>query len=232
MEAQSQIKRRLSEPTALAEVQAVVARGGECRTGLARHLCARFGFYDARGQAQTAGCLKALGELSRAGHLALPAPRSQPRKGRPQRLLEPVPAAKGVPDEVGAVQDLELVVVDSDTHMRLWNELMLGEHPCGAGPLVGPQLRYLIGSAHGWLGALGFSAAEGGLVCADCLDDSVPVTPEAVAVIQDVVERPLAGLRRAPPSAAVQEALRHVYDLHRYHTGARLRALRFARSSD
>lgn len=159
MEAQSQIKRRLSEPTALAEVQAVVARGGECRTSLARHLCARFGFYDARGQAQTAGCLKALGELSRAGHLALPAPRSQPRKGRPQRLLEPVPAAKGVPDEVGAVQDLELVVVDSDTHMRLWNELMLGEHPCGAGPLVGPQLRYLIGSAHGWLGALGFSAA-------------------------------------------------------------------------
>ena len=36
---------------------------------------------------------------------------------------------------------------------------MLREHPCGAGPLVGAQLRYLIHSAHGWLGGFGFSAA-------------------------------------------------------------------------
>ena len=33
------------------------------------------------------------------------------------------------------------------------------EHPCGAGPLVGCQLRYLIHSAHGWLGGFGFSSA-------------------------------------------------------------------------
>jgi hypothetical protein len=36
---------------------------------------------------------------------------------------------------------------------------MAREHPRGAGPLVGRQLRYLIGSAHGWLGGLGFAAA-------------------------------------------------------------------------
>ncbi len=36
---------------------------------------------------------------------------------------------------------------------------MLREHPQGAGPLVGAQMRYLIGSAHGWLGGLGFAAA-------------------------------------------------------------------------
>lgn len=41
---------------------------------------------------------------------------------------------------------------------RLWNELMAGEHPQGAGPLVGRQLRYLIGSAHGCLGGFGFAA--------------------------------------------------------------------------
>ena len=79
--------------------------------------------------------------------------------------------------------------------------------------------------------ALGFSAVEGGLVCADCLDDAVPVTSEAISVIQDAEERPLAELRCAAPTPAVQEALRHVHDLHRYHTGARLRALCFARSS-
>ena len=43
--------------------------------------------------------------------------------------------------------------------MRIWNEMMLREHPQGAGPLVGCQLRYLINSDHGWLGGFSFSAA-------------------------------------------------------------------------
>ena len=57
------------------------------------------------------------------------------------------------------MRDLELVVVEDAHHRRLWNELMAREHPRGAAPLVGCQLRYLIGSAHGWLGGLGFGAA-------------------------------------------------------------------------
>ena len=36
---------------------------------------------------------------------------------------------------------------------------MAREHPRGMGPLVGAQARYLVGSAHGWLGALGFAAS-------------------------------------------------------------------------
>jgi hypothetical protein len=43
--------------------------------------------------------------------------------------------------------------------MRTWNELMVREHPQGKRRLVGRQLRYLVGSAHGWLGAVGFSAS-------------------------------------------------------------------------
>src|SRR5699024_8550599 len=69
------------------------------------------------------------------------------------------------PAAAGAVQALELIRVDTDARMRVWNELMLREHPRGAGPLVGAQLRYLIGSAHGWLGGFAFSAA------AICLGD-------------------------------------------------------------
>jgi len=126
---------------------------------LARRLCEEFGFYDGRGEAQTAGCLKALGELSQAGWFELPAPRSQPGVGAPRRLSEAVAFPEGVPETAGEVQRLELILVNSDERMRIWNELMLREHPCGAGPLVGPQLRYLIGSAHGWLGGLSFSAA-------------------------------------------------------------------------
>jgi len=79
--------------------------------------------------------------------------------------------------------------------------------------------------------ALGFSAAHGGLVCGECLGDGLPVTPEAVAAMADALERPLTELRLAEPSAAVGEAVRDVHELYAYHSGARLRALRFARAS-
>jgi len=79
--------------------------------------------------------------------------------------------------------------------------------------------------------ALGFSAARGGLVCEDCLEDAVPITPEAIEALRDAVERPLPGLRSAEPSGAVAEALRDVHNLYAYHTGSRLRAVRFAHAA-
>ena len=67
---------------------------------------------------------------------------------------------KEVPPEVGQIRDLQLGLVDPQDgeQMRTWNELMVREHPQGQ-RLVGRQLRYLVGSAHGWLGAVGFSAS-------------------------------------------------------------------------
>ena len=41
----------------------------------------------------------------------------------------------------------------------MWNTLIAREHPCGLATFAGCQVRYLVGSAHGWLGAAGFSAA-------------------------------------------------------------------------
>lgn len=90
-----------------------------------------------------------------------------------------------------------------------------------------PVLEHCVACGGGGL-ALGFSAAQGGLVCSDCLDDAAPLSPQAVAALQDAVAWPLGELRLAEPSAAVTEALRHVHELYRYHTGARLRALHFA----
>ncbi|MFQ5730211.1 MAG: Druantia anti-phage system protein DruA, partial [Waddliaceae bacterium] len=51
------------------------------------------------------------------------------------------------------------MLVRTDEQMRIWNELMINEHPQGVGPLVGRQLRYLISSAYGWLGGFGFASA-------------------------------------------------------------------------
>lgn len=80
--------------------------------------------------------------------------------------------------------------------------------------------------------ALGFSAARGGLVCEACLGDAVPITPEAVAALREALAGPLADLRTAEPSAAVAEALRDVHALYAYHTGTRLKSLRFARAGE
>ncbi|MGH8112959.1 MAG: Druantia anti-phage system protein DruA, partial [Rhodanobacteraceae bacterium] len=160
MQQQSQIKRTLSQPKNLVRVRTLIDRSPAAhRTALAERVCAKFGFRDARGRVQRAGCLKALRSLAERGELTLPEPRTAPGPRRVRRLDAPVAAARAVPDEVSALAELTLVVVQDDRQRRLWNELMAREHPRGAGPLVGCQLRYLIGSAHGWLGAIGIGAA-------------------------------------------------------------------------
>jgi len=161
MRTQNQIRRRLAEPPVLEQVKQVLeSNAGWSRTQVARHLCEELGFHDARGERQESTCLKALRTLEAKGLLKLPASRANgDGPAPPKRLGEPVPPAQGVPDKAGAVADLRLIVVDSDEEKALWNELMFREHPQGKRPMVGRQLRYLIGSGHGWLGGLGFGAA-------------------------------------------------------------------------
>jgi hypothetical protein len=160
MDAQKQVKRTLSTPTSVAYVQGLLESNESlCRSELADVVCGHFGFYDERGRGQRAGCLKALRELEAAGHFVLPAAQRKNGRGSPRRLSEAVPAPTDMPAEVGDVRGLSLVVVETPEQMRIWNELMIREHPQGAGPLVGRQLRYLIGSQHGWLGGFGFAAA-------------------------------------------------------------------------
>lgn len=164
MDRQHQIKRTLSAPESIDAIRLLLADGVHAsRVALVSAACKQFGFVDARGRAQTAGCVKALRELEQAGHFALPA--AGPRGRRPgqlgaaRRLHAPVPEPHDIPAAAGDVRGLSLVKVQSLEQLRLWNELMVCEHPQGAGPLVGAQLRYLIQSEHGWLGGLGFAAA-------------------------------------------------------------------------
>jgi hypothetical protein len=160
MIAQNQIKRVLSEPSSIESVCRLLEDNEiPHRSALAALVCEQLGFYDARGQQQGAGCLKALRELEAAGHFTLPAARRSPGRSSPRRLPEPVPLPTAVPDQAGSVRGLELILVSTSEQMRIWNELMINDHPQGAGPLVGRQLRYLISSQHGWLGGFGFAAA-------------------------------------------------------------------------
>lgn len=159
MNLQNQIKRVLSKPESIEYVSRLLDEGEFfTRTELADFVCEQFGFQDPQGQSQLSGCLKALRELEAKGWFQLPIAETQKGKPTPRRLSEPVAEPKEVPGEVGQVCGLELILVQQESQMRIWNELMIREHPQGAGPLVGRQVRYLIGSTHGWLGALGFAA--------------------------------------------------------------------------
>lgn len=157
---QSQIAQTLGRAEGLVRVRALLAAAGSAnRTELARQVCAAFGFHDARGRPQLAGCLKALRSLARREGLPLPAPRHGGGGCRPRRLDRPVPAPSAVPAHAAALRDLRLELVTSPARRALWNELMAREHPRGAAGHVGAQLRYLVVSAHGILGAVGFAAS-------------------------------------------------------------------------
>jgi hypothetical protein len=159
MHHQNQIKRTLREAGDFVR-QFLAERPEHSRNALAAELCQHFGFHDARGMAQQSTCLKALRELADEGSLLLPPPRIV-RKGAPspRRLAQPVPPPQGVPERVDLVKNLALRLVCSEEDFRRWNEVILREHPFGDRRLVGRQLRYLIESDHGCLGAVGFSSA-------------------------------------------------------------------------
>jgi hypothetical protein len=159
MRVQHQIKRQLGAKSE--EVEALIRqRAGASRTAIAEELCERYGFVDAHSRPQTSSCRKALRDLAQAGSIELPASRRAPRnKPQPRRLGSPVAEAAGVPRSVEQIKDLRLELVQSEQQRRIWNELMLREHPLGERPLVGRQLRYLVCSAHGYLGAAGFASS-------------------------------------------------------------------------
>ena len=160
MNTQNLIKRKLAQPQSITVVRQILEAYDRLpRSSIAQRVCERLELFNARGKPQRASCLKALRELERAGHFVLPTARRRPKRGSPRRLDGAVEPPRGVPAQSGEVRGLELVPVETDAQVRIWNELMVREHPRGAGPLVGVQVRYLIGSQHGWLGGLGFGAS-------------------------------------------------------------------------
>jgi hypothetical protein len=159
MNTQNQIKRTLSQPEAITCIAGLLkVQNFVHRTELAEFLCSEFNFFDARGRTQRDGCLKALRMLEAAGHFVLPAAQGRTGPKKPKRLEEPVADPMGVPAKAGEIQGLGLILVTSEQSMCLWNEMMIREHPRGHGPLVGRQIRYLVSSDHGFLGAFGFAA--------------------------------------------------------------------------
>ncbi len=160
MKTQNQIKSTLNQPEAIKHVVSILNSSGDInRTELADQVCDQFGFFNPRGEKQHSGCIKALRALEKEGHFTLPESHYTRRKTSPRLPETPVSKAQDVPDKVEKINKLNLVLVKTDKQMQIWNELMLSDHPRGAGPFVGCQLYYLIASEFGWLGGFSFSSA-------------------------------------------------------------------------
>jgi hypothetical protein len=132
---------------------------GLTRYRLAKEVCERFEWRDARGRLKEMACRKRLIALERRGKIALPAARRAP----PRRRSDQAPASVW-PEVSGALDDLGVITlqpVDGGTEASgTWHAMMAAHHPLGAGPLCGAQIRYLIISQrHGAVGGLAVSAA-------------------------------------------------------------------------
>lgn len=68
---------------------------------------------------------------------------------------------KKVPTSVGLIGSLELKLVEKGDQesLAIWNFLIMEEHTIGLTRFFGNQLKYLVVSKHGYLGAIGFSAS-------------------------------------------------------------------------
>ena len=165
--AQSHICRTLHLEGSLLRITAILTQEQfNSRSDLGRRICQEFRFFNPQGRPQLAGCLKALSQLETTKGLSLPAARRPAVKSTPRLLDKAVSLPKAVPPTLAKITDLEVMVV-TDDNRPVWNTLIANEHPQGNTTFVGCQIRYLIGSAHGWLGAAGFSASAVRLTARD-----------------------------------------------------------------
>ena len=132
-----------------------------CRSEVARRVCAALQWRSPGGAYAWMSARVAMLRLHRLGLIALPPPRS--RQNNEQRRLGRVPPAAPMPpvlacrvDQLGA---LRLQVVGSRAEARCYRTLLQQYHYLGYSATAGAQVRYLIGSDHGVLGAMGFGAA-------------------------------------------------------------------------
>lgn len=131
-------------------------------TTLARDVCERLHWCSPTGKLCLSSAKVALHKLQDLALLELPECKSRPAP--PHRLRtsgQSLPDVEHVPRRVDQIQGLQLYLISGadDLLHGMWNDMIIQQHPCGDAPLVGAQMRYLIGSVHGWLGALGFGPA-------------------------------------------------------------------------
>jgi hypothetical protein len=129
----------------------------------ARELCARLDWRGPGGKLQVCLGAQVIRKLEGRGVLERPV-RTRGHLGNCGRFARASTAENGSSaiemslESLGRVE-LHLVGSRFSQSYRIWRDLLQTHHYLGSGPLCGSQLRYLISSSQGWLGAIALSAA-------------------------------------------------------------------------
>jgi hypothetical protein len=131
------------------------------RADLARSVCEWLDWRAANGKDKAVNCRVALVRLERRGLIDLPPARRTVRFGGSSFAGTCLNVPASLEGSVSKLRKLELILVNSNNRQldRQWKKLVATHHYLGYRPLCGAQLRYLIVCEHGYVGALGFSAA-------------------------------------------------------------------------
>jgi hypothetical protein len=141
------------------------------RAELVEQFCRAAGWRDAKGRLSISAASVALRKLESQAKVQLP-PMAPRNKALGTRGLfddgQALPVLPKLP-QTGPIAGwrLRLIVDEHDPAHRIWNRLIVREHPLGRRPLVGAQLRYLVESDLGVIGAFGFGPPAFHLECRD-----------------------------------------------------------------
>jgi len=159
MKNQEPLTKVLNDPDVLRRINELTQEPGTNRNKVVKTLCQELDLRSATGDLRTTACSYALRALDQAGKIALPKPRFAVRRAASRRPSAPAPLPQGLPGFAGQVRGLRLELADTPARSEMWNELIIAEHPLKSARMGGRQLRYLIASDHGYLGAAGIGAA-------------------------------------------------------------------------
>lgn len=139
----------------------VVAHRAQGRAAISRELAQALHWYQPNGRLKDMTARTLLLRLHRAGLIELPPPKTSNGNARLHAAFSPASdPAFPVKLPVQDLGPLHFHSVSGETPMaRLWREFIDRYHYLGHRRILGPQIRYLVGSSHGWLAALGFGGA-------------------------------------------------------------------------
>ena len=131
------------------------------RADLARQVCRWLAWCAPNGTDKTVSCRVALLRLERRGLIELPPAGCSVRFGAGSFAQTQLSVPSKLEGTLQELRGLKLIVVTSkDRELdHQWKKFVATHHYLGYRPLCGAQLRYLVASEHGYVGALGFSAA-------------------------------------------------------------------------
>ena len=131
------------------------------RRKLSIKVCELLNWRDCQGKLKAMSCRVALLRLKGRGLIELPAARNSAVRTNKAVAVEELPRPVEIEcslEQLGPIC-LEAVSRQQPERLRVWNGLIEQYHYLGNSALVGAQMRYLIVSEAGVLGALGFSAS-------------------------------------------------------------------------